>query len=71
MASIESRPLGQQALRGFGIFQAIVSVPTMVILGFFAWDRMTFPWEENYYYFLYVRRLPTDPFHQSFHAQMN
>jgi len=52
MASIESRPLGQQALRGFGIFQAIVSIPTMVILGFFAWDQMIFAYEENYYYFL-------------------
>jgi hypothetical protein len=49
---MESRPLGQQALRGFGIFQAIVSIPTMVILGFVAWREMIVPYEENYYYFL-------------------
>ena len=63
MASVESRPLGQQALRGFGIFQAIVSVPTMVILGFFAWREMIFPYEENYYSFLYVCRLPPVTLH--------
>jgi hypothetical protein len=52
MAGIESRSLGQQTLRGFGIFQAIVSIPTMVILGFFAWEQMIVPYEEDFYYFL-------------------
>jgi hypothetical protein len=52
MASVDSRPLGQQTLRGFGIFQAIVSIPTMVILGFFAWEQMIFPYQEDFYYFL-------------------
>ncbi|KAL1797346.1 hypothetical protein ACET3X_003952 [Alternaria dauci] len=51
MASVDSRPLGQQTLRGFGIFQAIVSIPTMVILGFFAWEQMIFPYQEDFYFF--------------------
>jgi len=51
MASVDNRPLGQQTLRGFGIFQAIVSIPTMVILGFFAWEQMVFPYREDFYSF--------------------
>ncbi|KAG9190595.1 hypothetical protein G6011_08683 [Alternaria panax] len=51
MASVNSRPLGQQTLRGFGIFQAIISIPTMIVLGFFASDEMVFPYHENFYYF--------------------
>jgi hypothetical protein len=54
MASVDNRPLGQQTLRGFGIFQAIVSIPTMVILGFFAWEQMVFPYREDFYSFLWV-----------------
>ena len=41
----------------------------MVILGFFAWREMIFPCEENYYYFLYVCRLPPVTLHQAFRAQ--
>ncbi|KAH7082024.1 hypothetical protein FB567DRAFT_605233 [Paraphoma chrysanthemicola] len=51
MTTSETRPLWQQTLRGFGIFQALAALPTMVILGFFAYNQLFYPWEDYYYFF--------------------
>jgi hypothetical protein len=50
MASTETRPLGQQTLRGFGVFQVIVALPTLVFLGFCAVERLIHPWGLFYYF---------------------
>ena len=50
MASTETRPLGQQTLRGFGIFQVIAALPTMVILGVCAVELLIYPWGRFYYF---------------------
>ncbi|KAF1830822.1 hypothetical protein BDW02DRAFT_572658 [Decorospora gaudefroyi] len=51
MANSESRPLGQQALRAFGIFHVITALPAMVILGFYAWEELMWPYA-GFYHFL-------------------
>jgi hypothetical protein len=45
-----TRLLGQQTLRGFGIFQLIAAVPTMVILGAYAVDELVWPWRRFYFF---------------------
>ncbi|KAF2675679.1 hypothetical protein K458DRAFT_437823 [Lentithecium fluviatile CBS 122367] len=51
MAESQQRPLGLQMLRGVGIFQAIVALPTMFILGMMAYIQL-FESYLLYYYFV-------------------
>ncbi|KAF1957782.1 hypothetical protein CC80DRAFT_546844 [Byssothecium circinans] len=50
--SQQRRPLGQQMLRGIGIFQVIVAFPAMCILGYFALDQLFWPQLRYYYFFM-------------------
>ncbi|KAF1940820.1 hypothetical protein EJ02DRAFT_423665 [Clathrospora elynae] len=52
MTEPQTRPLGQQMLRAFGLFQILTTLPTMLILGFCAWEQLFFTYG-GYYYFLY------------------
>lgn len=51
MTDSERRPLGQQMLRGVGLFQALAAFPTMFILGISAYQQLFYPYM-TYYYFL-------------------
>ncbi|KAF2660333.1 hypothetical protein K491DRAFT_688379 [Lophiostoma macrostomum CBS 122681] len=49
-ASTHQRPLGQQMLRGIGIFQVIAALPTMVILGGCAYAQLFYSYERFYFF---------------------
>lgn len=51
MTDSERRPLGQQMLRGVGIFQALAALPTMIILGICAYEQLFYAYD-LYYYFI-------------------
>jgi hypothetical protein len=53
MSISEARPLGQQMLRGAGVFQVITALPTMLLLGFMTWaDLFIDPIGLDFYYFV-------------------
>lgn len=46
--------LGRQMVRTVGLFQALVALPTLVILGFCAFYQLLDPYYMSFYDFLYV-----------------
>lgn len=48
-------PLGQQMLRGVGIFQAIIALPVFVLLGSYAFICILAPESILLFYFMYSR----------------
>jgi hypothetical protein len=52
MASSETRPLGQQMVRGAGLFQVVTALPTMLLLGCLSLEELFYFDHRNFYYFL-------------------
>ncbi|KAJ4298978.1 hypothetical protein N0V90_004222 [Kalmusia sp. IMI 367209] len=52
MSDIDRLAVGQQMLRGVGIFQAVIALPVFFFLGFQAFVSLLEPWSWLLYYFV-------------------